>query len=174
MAASIEQLASYLKPNERKIMKKYYSSEEQFKLLSRKGVFPYDYVDDWSKLSENQLPTKVQFHNKLNYENISDAGYEHAQKVWQSFGIKNLGEYSDLYLKTDVLLLADIFKNFRECSLQTYKLDALHYYTAPGLSWDAMLKMTGVKLELLTDIDKILFIEAGIRGGVVSVFKSIR
>ena len=91
--------------------------------------------------------------------------YRHAKQIWAEFNIKTLGEYSDLYLKTDVLLLSDVFENFRTNCIEAYGLDPAHYYTLPGLSWDAMLKYTGVKLELLTDIDKVLFIERGVRGG---------
>lgn len=84
------------------------------------------------------------------YEGISDEQYTHAQKVWDTFSIKTMGRYHDLYLKSDILLLADIFENFRETCLQYYKLDPAHYFTSPGLSWDAMLKMTSIKLELMT------------------------
>ena len=77
-----------------------------------------------------------------------------------------MGEYHDLYLKSDVLLLADVFKSFRKTCLQYYKLDRCHYFTSPGLSWDAMLKMTNIKLELMTDVDMFQFIEKGMRGGV--------
>lgn len=99
-------------------------------------------------------------------EGISDEKYEFAQTVWNKLNIKNLGEYSDLYLKTDVLLLADVFENFRKTRKQIYKLDPARYYTAPGLSFDAMLRYTNVELELITDVDMLLFVERGIRGGI--------
>ena len=148
-----------------KILKEHYSDPEKLELVTRKGVYPYDYITDSSKFLEEKLPTQKDFYNTLNKEELSTADYTHAQKIWQTFNIKNLGEYHDLYLKTDVILLADVFENFRDLCIQCYKLDPAHYYTAPGLAWEAMLRMTGVKLELLTDINMYLMIEQGIRGG---------
>ena len=166
MAASLDKLASYL--HDLCILKKEFSSlpDEKFKLLKRKGVFPYDFVDCEEKLSVTEIPSKDKFYSNLNDCEISDDDYRHAQQIWKEFNISNLGEYSDLYLKTDVLLLAEVFENFRNSCHSVYGLDPAHYYTAPGLTWDAMLKYTKIKLELLTDIDKIMFIERGIRGGV--------
>ncbi|XP_018405556.1 PREDICTED: uncharacterized protein LOC108781931, partial [Cyphomyrmex costatus] len=94
----------------------------------------------------------------------SESDYAHAENVWQRFSVRTLGEYSDLYLKTDVLLLADVFENFRDSCVASYGLDPAHYYTLPGFTWDAMLKHTRVKFELLTDIDMVMFVERGIRG----------
>lgn len=96
---------------------------------------------------------------------ITDEQYQHAQKVWSIFRLQNMGQYHDLYLKSDVLLSADVFENFRKTRLENIELDPAHYLTSPGLSWDAMLKMTGIKLELINDIDQYQFIEKGMRGG---------
>src|SRR6476469_10592716 len=99
-------------------------------------------------------------------EKISDDDFRFFGEVCQKFNIRNLGEYHDLYLKTDILLLADVFEHFRKTCLSAYKLDPGHYYTDPGLAWDTNLKKTGIELELLSDIDMHLFIEQGLRGGV--------
>ena len=107
----------------------------------------------------------------MNDEHTTDEKYEHAQRIWEAFECKTLGDYHDLYLKTDVALLANVFENFRTLCLTQYVLDMAHYYTSPGLSWDALLKKTGVKLELLTDLDKHRFIERGMRGGISMVSK---
>ena len=139
---------------------------ERIDLMLRKGVFPYDWFDSFDKLSSTGLPTKEMFYSKLNDTDISDEDYEHAKKVWETFEMKTMREYHDLYLKSDVLLLADVFENFRGVCIKNYGLDPAWYYTAPGLAWDAALKLTEVKLELLTDYDMLLMIEAGIRGGV--------
>lgn len=88
------------------------------------------------------------------------------KKVWRGFGLKNMGEYRDLYLLSDILLLADVCGNFRKTCLQYYKLDPAHYFTYSGLSWDAMLRMTDLELELMHDVDMYQFIEKGTRGGI--------
>ena len=105
---------------------------------------------------------------------ISDKDYEHAQKVWSVFNIKNFGEYHNLYLKTDVILLSNVFEAFRNTCLEYYKLDPAHFYTSPGLAWQACLKKTGVRLELLTDPDMLLMFERGIRGGSPRLFIDMR
>ena len=147
-----------------------YTSEEftgkELSLMSQKGVYPYDFMDSFEKFDQTELPTKGQFYNILNGQHITNDEYSHAKKVWKKFKLKNMGEYHDLYLGSDVLLLADVFENFRKTCLQYYKLDPCHYFMSPGLSWDAMLKMTNIELELMTDIDMYQFIEKGLRGGV--------
>ena len=137
---------------------------EKLDLMSKKGVYPYDFMDSFEKFNE-KLPSKEDFYSILNDEHITDKDYQHAQTVWDAFSLENMGEYHDLYLKSDILLLADVFENFRKTCLQYYKLDPCHYFTSSGLSWDAMLKMTDIKLELMTDIDMFQFIEKGMRGG---------
>merc|ERR1712240_578147 len=112
-----------------KILKEHYADPEKLELVTRKGVYPYDYITDSSKFLEEKLPAQKDFYNILNEEELSTADYAHAQNIWQTFNIKNLGEYHELYLKTDVILLADVFENFRDLCIQCYKLDPAHYYT---------------------------------------------
>ena len=123
-------------------------------------------MDSWEIFGETSLPDKEAFYSELNLEDITDEDYEHAQKVWKVFGIKNLGEYHDLYVQSDTLLLADVFENFRDKCIEIYELDPAHFLSAPGLAWQACLKKTKVKLELLTDIDMLLMVEKGTRGGI--------
>ena len=102
---------------------------------------------------------------------ISEEDYQHAQRVWKEFRIHNLGDYHDLYLRTDVVLLANVYEAFRDTCLKHYKLDQVHFYTSPGLAWKAFLKCTGIKSELLTDPDMLLMFERGIRGGITQVVR---
>ena len=138
----------------------------KFVLLLRKGVYPYEYMDNWKKIDETSLPSKEAFYSNLNLEDISDEDYIHAQKAWGVFEINNLGEYHNLYVQSDTLLLADVFGNFRNMCLEKYKLDSVYFASAPGLAWQSCLKKTGVKLELLTDYDMLSMIKKGIRGGI--------
>ena len=137
----------------------------KFVLLLRKGVYPYEYMDNWEKFNETSLPDKKAFYSELNKESITDEDYAHAQKVWKKFEIKNLGEYHGLYVQSDTLLLADVFENFRDKCIKIYELDPANFSSAPRLAWHACLKKTGVKLELLTDHDMLMMVEKGIRGG---------
>ena len=123
-------------------------------------------MDSWEKIDETKIPPKEAFYSKLNLEGISDADYAHAQKLWEVLGIKNRSEYHDLYAQSDTLLLADVFENFRNKCLEIYELDPIYFVSAPGLAWQACLKKTGVKLELLTIYDMLLMVENGIRGGI--------
>lgn len=164
-ASSLERLAANL-PEEAYIYTSKVFKGEIFNLMKQKGVYPYDYMDCVEWFNDQQLPSKDEFYSILTDEGIRDEQYTHAQKVWDIFKLKNMGEYHDLYLKSDILLLADIFENFRKTCLQYYKVDPAHYFTSPGLSWDAMLKMTGIKLELMTDVDMFQFIKKGTRGGI--------
>ncbi|XP_065363259.1 uncharacterized protein LOC135956640 [Calliphora vicina] len=168
MPSSLDSLIQNLTKDELKIVKEFYSDDEnQFNLLIRKGVFPYNYLNSLEKLKETCLPSIDDFYNKLTDSKCSIEDYTHAQEVWSKFECKTLEDYLMVYLKSDVLLLADVFENFRSVCKSIYKLDPCHYYTAPGLSWDAMLKITEIKLDLLTDIEMIRFLQKGIRGGIV-------
>ena len=164
MASSLESLVGNLGLEKLKETRKEFGNK--FELLARKGIYPYDYMNGIKKFSEEKLPPKEKFYSKLNDCGVSDEDYDHAQRIWKEFEIKNLGEYHDLYLKSDVLLLADVFEEFRNVCLENYSLDPAWYYTSPGLSWDALLKHSGVQLELLTDPDILLVFEKGIRGGI--------
>ena len=163
LASSLDKLASYLDdvPILSEEFEKDGYTSEQITLLKRKGVYPYDFTSSFESLKVENLPSIQDFYSFLNEEGISEEEYKHAQLVWHTFKIKNLGEYSDLYLKTDVLLLSDIFENFRKSCRAAYDLDVAQYFTLPGFSWDAMLKYTEIVLELLTDIEMLLFVEKG-------------
>lgn len=141
-------------------------SENDFQMLTKQGVYPYTYMNSWDKFDDKELPTQNDFYDDLNDTTISNEEYAFAQRVWNTFKIGSMREYTNLYLKTDVLLLADIFENFRDNCIKLYGLDPAHYYTLPGYSWDCMLKYTQVYIELLTDIDMLLFVEQGLRGGI--------
>ena len=164
MSSSLDKLVGNL-PRESLIYTYKEFKDEKLNLMVRKGVYPYDYMDSFDKFNE-KLPTKEDFYSILNDQHISNKDYQHAKTVWETFKLENMGEYHDLYLKSDILLLADVFENFRKTCLEYYKLDPCHYFTSPGLSWDAMLKMTKIKLELMVDINMFQFIEKGMRGGV--------
>ena len=165
MASSLEKLSKNLTKEQFVNLSKYYQGDK-LDLLMRKGVYPYDYMDSFDKFDEEELPPKDEFYSKLNDKQITDKDYKHAKNVWKKFKIKNMGEYHDLYLETDVLLLSDVFENFRKICIKNYDLDPCWYYTAPGLSWDALLKHSKIELELLSDVDMLLFFENAIRGGV--------
>ena len=141
-------------------------NESQYKLLILKRIYPYEHMDDWDKFAETTLPPKGSFYSKLNMSGVSDQDYEHTCRVWSDFGIRNLGEYHDLYLKTDVILLANVFEAFRKVCLDNYGLDPAHFYTASGLAWGTCLKKTRMRLELLLDPDMLLMFKRGIRGGI--------
>ena len=169
LQTSLANLVSNLSQDDFHITKNVFKKNTS--LLTRKGVYPYDYVSSLVKLSETSLPSKEEFYSKLNDEDISDEDYQHAIKVWNTFGCKTIKDYHDLYLKSDVLLLADVFENFRATCIKHYKLDPAHYYTSPGLAWDACLKTTGQKLQLLHDYDMLMMFERGIRGGITHISK---
>lgn len=171
MPSSLDKLSQNLNDSQMEHVKKFYPNINKFNLMRKKGIFPYDHIKSFAQYLEPALPEPKDFYNKLSKTHITTAEYNHAIDVWNEFDCKTLGEYSDTYLKSDVLLLADVFEAFRNTCQKTYKLDPAHYFTAPGLSWDAMLKMTKVKLELLTDIDMVHFIQKGIRGGLAQCSK---
>ena len=130
--------------------------------MLRKGVDLYEYIDSWERFDETSLPDKNAFYSELYLENITDKDYTHAQEVFEEFKLKNLGDYHDLYAQSDTLLLADVFGNFRNKCLEIYELDAANLLSAPGLAWQACLKKTGIRLELLTNIDILFMVEKGI------------
>ena len=129
-------------------------SENQYKLLIKKGIYPYEYMTDWDKFKETKLPPREAFYSKLNMSGVGNEDYEHTNRVWKEFRLKDLGEYHNLYLKTDIILLANVFEPFRKVCLKNYGLDL-----APGLAWKACLKETRIRLELLLDPDMLLMFE---------------
>ena len=165
MSLSLEKLVKNLPADAFKYTGQVFQKKE-FEFMTKKGVYPYDYMDSFEKFEETKLPNKEDFFSILNNKGISDEDYQHAQNVWNEFSLSSMGAYHDLYLKSDILLLADVFENFRKTCRKNYGLDPPHYFTSPGLSWDAMLKMMGIELELMSDVDMFQFIEKGMRGGI--------
>ena len=139
---------------------------ENYQLLTKKGIYPYDYFDNTKKYNEQKLPNKEEFFNKINNKNISGKYYTHAQTVFEKFNCKNLLDYSILYLKTDLCHLADVFQKFSNFAYEKYELDPRHSYTLPGFLWQAMLQLTKIELELISDPDMYLFLMDTIRGGI--------
>ena len=163
----------YRKKFNKELIKRFASTYEfcnkdlnKFILLLRKGVYPYEYMDNWERFNETSLPSKESFYSDLNMENIDDIDYGHGNNIFNKFKLNNLGEYHDLYVQSDTLLLADVFENFRNKCLEVYQLDPAHFLSLPGLAWQSCLKKTNIKLEILTDYDMLLMVEEGIRGGI--------
>ena len=117
-------------------------------------------------LMKNYYQAKKIFIAIFNMEDINDIDYRHANNVFKRFKLENLGDYHDLYVQSDTLLLADVFNNFRDMCIKEYRLDPAHFLSLPGLAWQACLKKTNIELELLTDYDMLLMVEEGIRGGI--------
>ena len=139
------------------------SNNKKFILLSQKGVYLYEYMDDWEEFNDISLPENEDFYSHLNMEDITDADYALEKRVFNDFEIKNLGEYHDLYVQSDTLLLDGLFQIFRNLCLEIYELDPAQILPAPGLACQAVLKKTKVKSDLLTYIDMLLMVQKGIR-----------
>ena len=165
MSSSLGALVNNLPKNGFKNISKYYTPEE-VELIKQKGFYPYEFMDTEEKFNDTKLPPREAFYSKLSGKGISEKDYKHACNVWNTFKMKTFKDYHKLYNETDVLLLADVFENFRNLCLKIYRLDPVYYYTAPGLAWDACLKMTNINLELLSDPNMLLMFEKGIRGGI--------
>ena len=139
--------------------------------MIKKGIYPHNYTDSFERFEETKPPPKEVFYDILKNKHIIDEDYNHVNKVWDIFDIKNMGEQHDLYVKTDVLVLSEIFQDFRQNCFKIIGLDPLWYYTAAGLFYDALLKITGIKLNVIQDEDMYLFLEKGKRGGMVDCRK---
>ena len=166
MSSSLDSLVNNLAKGGHKFWGFEEYSDKQRELLIRKGIYPYEYMDSWDRFNETRLPSKFKFYSNLYTSGVGDGEYEQARNVWREFKIRNMGEYHDLYLKTDTILLANVFESFRSVCIENFGLDPAHFYTAPGLAWRACLKKTGIRLELLLDPDMLLMFERGIRGGI--------
>ena len=173
MNSSLEKLVKNLSDNDFKYLTQEFGSKN-LELLKQKGAYPYEYMDSFKRFSEEKLPDKECFYssvkNKTTSDNsrkldghMSDEDCLTHNKIWNKFKMRNMGDHHDHYLKKDVLLLPDIFEKFIDTRLKFYTLDPCNYFSSPGLSWDAMLKITGVKLEKISNNDMYLFIEKGLR-----------
>ena len=166
MNSGLGELVNNMNSNELIFTKIQFPDPVEFELVKKKGVYPYDYFNSIDRFIDIQLPNKDAFRNKLSGEDITDIEYRRACNIWTTFNCPTLKDYHNVYLKTDVTLLADVFEKFRTMCLKTYTLDPCHYLSAPSLAFDGALKYTKIRLELLTDLNMHLFIENSIRGGV--------
>ena len=164
LSTELEKLVASASKDSFAITKSYIQDEEKVNLLLRKEVYPYEYMDSFERFNETSLPPKEAFYSSLKMEKVKDEDYEHAKRVWDE-----LGQYHDVHLMLDTLLLADVFEEHRIMGFEKYGLDSAHYFTSASFAWDGLLKMTQKELELLTDYDMHLFIEKGMRGGISTV-----
>ena len=179
--SSLDKLVKNLSDEDFKYLVKEFGSEN-LELLKQKGAYPYEYMNSFKRFNEDKLCDRKYFYSSTKEKKISEDGkisdghvsiedYMVCERIWDKSKMKNMGDYQDHYFKKDVLLLTDVFEKFIDTCLKYYELDPCHYFSAPGLSWDAVLKMTGVKLEKISDIDQYLFIEKGTRRGVSYITK---
>ena len=155
---------------------------KNLELLKQKDAYPYEYMDSFKRFNEEKLPDKKCFYSSVKDGTTSDSGekldshisdedYLTYKRIWDEFNTKNMGDYHDHYLKKDVLLLVDVFQKFIDTWLKFYRLDPCDYFSSPELSWDVKLKMTGVRLKKIVDIDMYLFIKKFLRGGISFIAK---
>ena len=170
MNSSLDSLVKNLSDNDFKYLSEKFSGEF-LELVKQKGMYPYEYMNSFKNFSENKLPDICKFFSSLKDNCIGEKDYLKANNNWNVFKINTMDDYHDLYLKTNVLFLADVFEKFINICLDYYGLDPCHYFSSPGLCWDAMLKITRTELELISDIDMHLFIEKGMRGGISYIAK---
>ena len=166
LSSSLDKLAKNLKQSSND---QFYRLKREFpdhySMLSDKGVYFYDYASSYDVFSEEVLPPINEFYSQLKEEHISEENYRRAQKVFKTTKCKNLHDYMELYVKTDTIILCDVFENFRNLCLTYYNIDPCHYMSLPAFAWDAMLKMTGINLEYINDIEQYTFVEENLRGG---------
>ena len=180
MNPSLDKLVKNLSDEDFKYLVEEFGSEN-LELLKQKGDYPYEYMNSFERFNEEKLPARKYFYSSTKDGKIGDDGkisdghislkdFLTCEKIWDKFDIKDMVDYHDHYLK-DVLLLADVFEKFIDTCLKFYGLDPCHYFSSPGLSWDTMLKMTGMEFEKISDIDMYLFIEKRLRGGISYISK---
>ena len=165
MNSSLDKLVKNLISEDFKYLSEIYSGEK-LELVKKKEIYSYEYFKSFKKFKESKLPDIDKFFSSLRDCGISEKENQRALDVWEVSEILNLGQYHDLYLKTDVLLLCDVFEKFINVCLKYYGIDPCHYFSSPRLSWDAMLKMAGIQLEKINNIDVHLCLEKGMRGGI--------
>ena len=168
LPSTLNNLVNFMNENDFRILDHRFNKSVESYLHKKKGVYPYTYIDCYQKFEEKQLPLYgPNWFNTLSGKiNVSTSDLENANNVWRKFRWENIGDYHDIYLKSDVLLLADIFESFRNLFKEIFDLDPCHYYNSPNISWDAMLKTTGIELDLLSDIDMLLICESAIQRGL--------